>query len=297
MIRSINKDLWQDGSVATPVVYHAEPLPAMPEPVQVRGHRHVRTGLIASLTFALAIVGFAVDYLFQPNRFQLVNIEVNGVNNAHPSHIQDAIASVVSRNIFRIDLVAVAEAAQSVPWVADATVRRRWPPGTLEIDVHERVISTRWNETMWLDDAGNPVTIPDYENPNVPILSGPPDAGKEMLQKINDWQPLSDQSGLRIMTLSRSNRGGWQVGLLAHEAEQDVAGASGDAVPSDSMKVFLGSSDPDANLVRFLRLHRSLEPHAGLIAIADMRYPDGVAIRWNGRPRTDMPSVDMTQFK
>ncbi len=296
MIRSINKDLWQDGSVATPVVHHAEPLPPMPEPVPARSHRHIRAGLIASLTFALAIVGFAVDYLFQPNRFPLVNIEVNGVNNAHPNHIQDAIASVVSRNIFRIDLVAVAEAAQSVPWVADATVRRRWPPGTLEIDVHERVISTRWNENMWLDDAGNPVAIPGYENPDVPILSGPADAGKEMLQKINDWRPLLQQSGWRIMTLSRSNQGGWQVGL-AHEAERDAADASGDAAPFDSMKVFLGSRDPEANLVRFLRLYRSLEPHAGLIASADMRYPDGVAIRWNGRPKTDMPSVDMTQFK
>ncbi len=288
----INNELWLSQTIGGSPV--EDESPALSD--SSSGHR-VRTGLFAASLFAMSLVGFGVDYLFQPHRFPLVSIEVHGTENAQPNHVREAIAAVASSNIFRIDLVAVAQAAQTVPWVADATVRRRWRTGTLEIDVHERVISARWNNDFWLDDGGNPVVIPDYENRNLPSFGGPDSAAGEMLDKFSDWQGLLDSASLKIKSMSRSGRGSWELEI---EAEQ-MPSANEDAAQVDEkiqprlVRVILGSIEPDSNVARLTRLQDVLARHGASIASVDMRHPDGVAVRWKNRPELDVPSIEMSK--
>ncbi len=245
--------------------------------------RRKRTGLIATLLAAVAIVGFAVDFLYQPHRFPLVSIEVNGTQNVQPNQIRQMIAESVPQNIFRIDLVAVAEAVEDVPWVANATVQRRWPPGTLHVNVNERVISAQWSDGLWIDEQGIPVEIPEFNNTDLPKFHGSASAGKEMLTNYQSWQPRLAEAGLEIRTLTRSDRGGWEASIarVGNESSKTDADHSEIESPKQLIQVRLGSSSPSENVERFTHIYQSvINRYSESVESIDMRHPDGLSVRW-----------------
>ena len=244
-----------------------------------RGIRAVSVLAVALCALALFMLG--VDYLMQPQQFPMKHISVEGeLRNTQPSQVQKAIAEVVSSsNILRVDISKAVAAAQALPWVENATVNRKWPD-TLEVHVNERVVQARWNDDMWLDQSGVTLELPEYENESLPRMRGGSGAGQEVLAKYRTMERKFFRSGLKILELSKSERDSWEFQVQVVSTDEK---ASHDKTESaePSIRVILGSADLEKRSDRFLRLYSELfHSVADQISIIDMRYPDGISVRW-----------------
>ena len=252
------------------------------------GKGAVRVAILAVVLCALAIFGLAVDYIFQPQRFPMKHISIKGdLQNMEPRQIRQAIAEVVaSSNILRIDIAKAAVAAQALPWVEDATIKRRWPD-TLIVFVNERVIRARWNDEQWLDHQGIAVTLPDFKDSSLPLLRGPLGFEQEVLAKFQIWQSLVQPRGLQIAELVKSDRGSWEVYVRSVFGDVSSGEQEVQLMAPNNIRVILGSSQPQARFERFAKLYSEVFKSAGnWIMAVDMRYPDGVSVQWlDGEPR------------
>lgn len=90
-------------------------------------------GTVAVLSYEWA--GKAVREL---DAFRLTELELAGDAQKVPvDRMRSAIEPVLSGNFFTADLEAVRRAAETVPWVKRATVRRIWPSGLrIDVEVH-----------------------------------------------------------------------------------------------------------------------------------------------------------------
>ena len=251
---------------------------------------NLQTSLLAVVLCAVAVAALGIDYLLQPQQFPLKHISIQGdLQNAQPGQIRSAIAQVAATNILRIDVVKAAEAVQSVPWIEEATIRREWPD-TLVVYVNERVIQSRWNDELWLDHLGTPVRLPVDTGRDLPHLKGPTNSAQEILAQYRTWQSSFSKQGLDITTLEMSGRNSWKIEFLRASNATDERSASGDAdVVANDIEVVLGSINPQLQVERFLWLYREvLSPVDEWIESVDMRYPNGISVRWvDGKPRLE----------
>ncbi len=254
-----------------------------------RGRGVIVVSILAVVLFAGAVFGLGLDYLLHPQRFPLKHINVEGeLVNTHPSQIQKAIAQVISSsNILRVDVSKAVAAAQALPWVENARISRKWPD-TLEVRVNERVISARWNADKWLDQAGVVVTLPNHTDESLPQLRGAIGSEKEVLKKYRKFEKNVRKYGLEVMELSRSERGSWDAHLRAVRDGGDKKALVDDQEADlGTIKVILGRNHPANRVERFGRLYSELFHNvADQISVVDMRYPDGVSVRWvDKKPR------------
>jgi cell division protein FtsQ len=158
----------------------------------------------------------------------------------------------------------VRQAVETLPWVAAASVRRRWPD-TLVIGTTERVAVARWNDGLMSDGgivfAPRPETFPDA----LPVLQGPPGSASAVWTRFRRLREIFGRAGLRIARLSMDERRAWT------------------AVLTDDVVVQLGvDQTDDAAAERFVRAL----PHIGApadarLARVDLRYPNGFALAWS----------------
>ncbi len=243
-----------------------------------------RTAVLAvGFCFAAALV-FLVDFALQPQRFPTRHVDVEGsLQNTQESQITDAIiAAVRDANILQVDLAQVARATQQNPWVETAHIRRRWPD-TLVVYINERVLRSRWNESMWLDQNGVAVEIPGFVDYALPHLKGPAGREHDVLEQYQRWvQPLDD-AGLQLVELENTKRDSWNLVAAVTAA---AAGEDSAASPQAShFEIKFGIDNLQPKMDRFLDLYRSsLAMAAHDLRVVDLRYPDGVAIRWRENP-------------
>jgi cell division protein FtsQ len=86
---------------------------------------------------AVLVVLVVGTYLVVESPFLDVDrVEVNGAVHIMPKQVRRAAGIETGRALLRVDLAAVADRVERLPWVAKATVHRDLP-GTLRIDVRE----------------------------------------------------------------------------------------------------------------------------------------------------------------
>jgi len=158
-----------------------------------------------------------------------------------------------------VTLASVREAAKRVPWVREATVRRRFPDAVeITFEAHQAV--ARWNDHQLLNRHGEAFTAADASD--LPSLRGPEGSGAAMLAEhaalVKTLAPLGALRELRL-----SARGAWQA-LLA-----------------SGMVLELGRSDMNARAQRFVAAWPQASAHVAETRYADLRYPNGFALRSN----------------
>ena len=167
-----------------------------------------------------------------------------------------------------VTLASVREAAKRVPWVREATVRRRFPDAVeITFEAHEAV--ARWNDHQLLNRHGEAFTAADASD--LPRLRGPDGAGATMLSEYaalaRTFAPLGALRELRL-----SARGAWQ------------------AVLASGMVLELGRSDMNARAKRFVAAWPQAGTHVAQTRYADLRYPNGFALGTDPGPRAWGPS-------
>lgn len=221
--------------------------------------------VLGSAGLAYAFVLAALRLPIFPLREVVVLTRLNQVTGAQ---IDYAARSSLTGNFFTVNLEQVRGSFEKLPWVRHAEVRRRWP-ATLELEIEEQVASALWrlpdgSETRLVNQFGEVFTA--ASNAKLPAFSGPEGSAPLVLEHFRMFARQVEPLGRKPVALSLSARLAWQLKL------------------DDGMVIELGRDQPNISVSDLLARFVSVYPQASerfkqRAAVADLRYPNGFALR------------------
>ena len=243
-------------------------------PLDVRLMNQASTALLAAaLLAALGVVGW---WALRNPQFAIHRIAVVGDtvhNNALT--LRANVAPKLRGNFFTMDLSRARAAFEAVPWVRHAVVQREFP-NWLKVTLQEHQAVAYWgpeSESRLLNSYGEvfDANVGDVEQDDLPRLIGPDTQAAQMLAMQHQLEAPFALLDAQVVQLELSTRGSWRASL------------DNDAV------VELGTGSAAEVLARTQRFVRTLTQVSarygrGVDALqsADLRYPEGYALRLRG---------------
>jgi len=235
------------------------------------------SALMAWVVLAM-VVGSVLLMISRQPYFNLTRVELAG--DLQRNNLATVRANVVSRlagGFFSVDLSKTREVFESVPWVRKAIVRRVWP-NELRVTLEEHKPAAYWEHDDRDDQLVNTfgevfdANVGDVEDEHLPTLQAPVNAtasdARTMLDMLRKLQPVMAPLGAQIETLRLTDRGSWSVVL------------------DDDARIELGRGTPEEVLARTERFVRTMpefkRQYPAPLQYADLRYPEGYAVRLKG---------------
>ena len=247
------------------------------------------TASVLAVIAALLLVAAALMWLTRQPFFAIRSISVDGdVARNSVSTIRANAAPRLAGNFMTLDLGAVRRAFESVPWVRHAVVQRVWP-NRLRVRLEEHRPVALWNSgeaasEKLVNSFGEvfEANVGDVEDDALPTLDGPDGSSAHMLTMLDKLGMTFAPLETRVDSLALSSRGSWQA-TLDSGAVVEIGRGSDDDV--------LGRTARFVSTIRQVtsRYQRPLE-------YADLRHPDGYAVRLKGISTT-LPIADKTAPK
>lgn len=178
----------------------------------------------------------------------LEDIVISGRNRTDKENILKALNVERGANMLKIDVYAIKEKLEALPWVKEALVRRSFYPNLLNIEIVEKQVKAIWqiNEKFYpLDGEGNVIQAEfKIEEPLLLIVgAGAPENFKTLLDALSDKE--NDYvSRIKVANYISGRR--WNLilddirsGLTIKLPEKDIAKAWRKLVKLDKTKGIL----------------------------------------------------------
>jgi len=208
--------------------------------------------------------GLGVWILSQPDTLPIRSVKVEGeFRYLTQQDIYEALGGLTSGGFFNVDVRAVKIAAESLPWVDSASVRRSWPD-TLRLEITEQVPLARWGEDQVVNKRGELFQPPSKGLPvNLPQFSGPSGTGVKVAESFQLLAKKMKEINLRISALTLTERRAWHVRM------------------ENGLYLMLGKVVNDERLNRFISAYpKLLGEKITRVDSVDLRYTNGFAVRW-----------------
>ncbi len=227
---------------------------------------------IANLLYAVAALLLLYAVLFVVLHlpiYPIKHIEVNGeLMHVTRDQLKLIAEGHLHGNFFTVDLVQTRDAFQKLPWVRNVSVRRRWPD-MLVVQVEEQRELARWDDIALVNTHGE--MFHAISDKDLPTFYGPGESVKEIADNYQLYDQLLTPIGMRVNRLSLSARRAWQIGT------------------DKGMVIELGRDQMEQRLKKFVNIYPiALGTQSGFVSYADLRYPNGFAIR---RPPGQLPAA------
>lgn len=220
--------------------------------------------------FKITILGVIVlSFIFAVNQFKLSayfpikTVRVYGVNRTDRLEVQELLMPLVNRGFFTINLEYIRDRLTQMPWVSSLSVKRIWPD-KIEVTVIEKNAVARWNQESLLSTAGEiftpkPETYPEH----LPQLLGPDGQQIVMLRYFHQINRLLTPLHAKISYLELTPYFTWKLTL------------------NNGIALQVGHKDILTRLDHFVRVYpKIVGSRASDIEYVDLRYPNGMAVRW-----------------
>lgn len=215
---------------------------------------------IALLIFILA----GAQLLLRSKLFPVREIVVRGAL-AHTSaaQIEQATRGRIAGNFFSVDLTAVRQGIEQLPWVRRVNVRRVWPDA-LEVSIEERVALARWGDDALVDIYGERFVA--QTDAALPLLAGPAGTEAEVTRRYRRFAALLAPLGDPLERVVLTPRFAWRLKLRSGLSV--VLGRD------------MGELPVEERLARFVAAYpQTLGKIAQRHEYVDLRYPNGFALR------------------
>lgn len=236
-------------------------------------HKPVLMDLMSDLLIvcgAAALAWAAVTLVQRLPWFPLREVIVaSPMEQVSRGQVEHVAKTALAGNFFTVDLDAVRQSFERLPWVRRAEVRRIWPDG-LELALEEHVAVARWQHA-----EGEPTLVNSYgevfvalapANARLPAFTGPEGSAARMLMRYREVEQALAPIGRKPAGMVLSSREAWELKL-----DDGVVVALG----RDQAKATLGE-----RLARFAEHYPTVrERLRGGVAVVDMRYPNGFSLR------------------
>ena len=231
---------------------------------------------------ALGALGVGAVWLMQRPMFQLQQVRVMPMAGSELHHVSGASvrANALAKlrgNFFSLNLDDARAAFESVPWVRRASVRRVWPNGLLvEVQEHEALGTWGGNDSGKLVNTYGEVFVANLaeaeDDTELVALAGPEGTEQDVVDKLETMMEWFKPMNTEPVSVTLTDRYAWRARL------------------SNGTVIELGRelNDDDrtalaARARRFVRAWPQVTQRwGGQIEYADLRYPNGFAVRAAG---------------
>ena len=226
--------------------------------------------LLASTLLATMAAG--AWWVAQRPFFTLAHVRIDAAHGhelqrVSPAQLRSAVARRVQGNFFAVDLDAVRNVFESVPWVRRAGVRRVWPDG-LEVSIEEHRALALWDDGRIVNTFGElfSANLGEAEEAGpLPQFSGPSGTEVQVARRYDELRRAVAPAGAGLMSITLSERHAWTVEL------------------SDGTTLLLGrerGTPIDQRLARWLETYPKVMAELNRrAALIDLRYPSGYVLR------------------
>lgn len=254
------------------------PALAMPLPLDVR--LMDRLAHVLALLFGVLLLGLVGKWLVSQPAFTLEAIRIdNELQHNNPVTLRANVAHTLTGNFFTLDLVQTRKAFEAVPWVRLAEVRREFPD-RLRVKLVEHEAVAFWGTEVGsrlINTEGEvfEVNEGDVEAEDLPRLHGPKAQASEVLKAYRLLAPLFDSLDAPLVQLELTGRGSWRA-RLESGAMLELGVGHIDVIEQRTRR-FLATVSQSSS-----RFGRNIES-------ADLRYPNGYALRLRGVTTVSAP--------
>lgn len=220
----------------------------------------------ADVLFVAALLGAlyaGVFYVVHLPVFPVMEVRVvMPLVHVNRQQVEDIVRREVRGNFFTQQLLSARIAFETLPWVRNADVRRRWP-GRLDVVLTEHVPLARWGKTALVNNQGE-VFEATYDGA-LPMFNGPAGAAKEMAIQYHLFSRSLATISKSPGEVNVSPRRAWQIRL------------------NDGMTLDLGREHVEERLLRFVNNYaRTIARMPRAVDRVDLRYANGFAARMPG---------------
>jgi cell division protein FtsQ len=219
----------------------------------------------------LVVLGGAALWVARQPVFAIRVVEVRGdLQHVTAPAVRNALKGRGGGTYFTAPLEQVRRAAESMPWVAQATVRRVWPD-RLRVTLREHRALGVWSDGRLLSDDGRLFVANAAEaelTGPLPEFSGPTAAAAEAARRYYEFAARLAPLGMKLEEVAVSDRASWSLV------------ASGEAAPT--LRIELGREGAPAAVNEQLETLVAFYPAVvarlgGAPARLDARHSNGFA--------------------
>ncbi len=206
---------------------------------------------------------------------QITMVRVVGdLSVANQLAIQQQSMPYSAGTYFTVDIAAVRNALEELPWVANAEVSRVWPD-QLQVAVQEQLPVARWGSDALLSTQGYLFTTVDVSAyQHLPQLTGPKDAQLRVMQQYLIFSQALRPLGYSIKQLEMRERGSWFV------------------TTQTGLQLLFGRDHLNEKMRRFAVVYeKELQEQIDKIERVDLRYSNGLAVAWRAPTETETTAV------
>lgn len=226
----------------------------------------LRLRWLLSLGLLAALVA-GVGAWVHDSQVRIIQLRISGdLAQVTAARIQKVATPYVRAGFFDVNVDALRDAIETLPWVAQARVSRHWP-GTISIRIREHVPVARWGKNGVLTAGGDHFTAPAATLPkDLPVLHGPLGTESDLLTEYDAMRAPLAMDGYRITRLWINRRGSWQVAL------------------DSGLVLRLGRDHVNQRVHRFLgTVVDALGQRLKQAKYVDLRYSNGFAVGWKDK--------------
>lgn len=237
--------------------------------MEARLQTRTKGGFLAGVLFFLLVLWGLYrgalnvsDWLTDVNRLPMSELLLQGQHEyVTPEEVRKSVLDgAQTRNFFELDVNAVQNRLRALPWVAQVSVRKKWP-NEIKVFLTEQSVAARWNGNRFLNRGGEVFAAPNRVKQPLVELSGPDDQAKRVLDAYQQYDALLGPKGFKVAKVNLTARHAWEVTL------------------EGGIQLFLGRADDLSRLQRFIDVFPDIQPHEQ-IAYVDLRYDTGLAVGW-----------------
>lgn len=229
-----------------------------------------RGGFLFGVLFFVAVLAGLVSigsdlkrWFFEEDRIPVQGLVVQGkLDYVTIDDVRSALKDDPAvNNFFRLDVNEIQHRVEALPWIYQASIRKRWP-ALLYVYVVEQSPRALWGDDRLLSDRGGIFKAPlDRLKRPLVKLSGPDAMADQIWDEYKSYERMLALNGYHIESLNLTDRHAWELQI------------------KDGPKLILGRGDARARLQRFIDVYPKIENREN-IAYLDMRYDTGFAVGW-----------------
>jgi cell division protein FtsQ len=224
---------------------------------------------VAQMLKVIFLCSFIISCVWMINHFRIskyfpiTTVRVYGLNRVEQRDVKQLLMPLLTHGFFGVNVEYIRDRLLQHPWVYDISVRRHWPD-QIEVTIFEKKAVAKWNNQILLSETGV-LFIPKVETypANLPVFSGP--SGKQiiMLNYFNKINRILIPLRVKISYLELTPYLTWKLAL------------------NNGINLQMGHKDILSRLAQFVSVYpKIVGDHAADVDSVDLRYPNGVAVRW-----------------